>query len=98
MELWMKFYSSAGISTVLPRDPSTVLEAWGTLAFLRLARLISDFKLVVNWLSMSVAPPISFSSLVSELLKTIRDKGMSVRWIPRNCNSMVDVLAKSGIG
>ncbi|KAK9009610.1 hypothetical protein V6N11_036141 [Hibiscus sabdariffa] len=38
-----------------------------------------DCKLVVDWLSMSATPPISFSSLVYELLRTIRERGMSVR-------------------
>ncbi|KAK8663430.1 hypothetical protein V6N13_083250 [Hibiscus sabdariffa] len=53
-----------------------------------------DCKLIVESLSMSVNPPISFYSLVSELMGTIRERGMSLRWIPRSA----DALAKSGIG
>ncbi|KAK9029932.1 hypothetical protein V6N11_031373 [Hibiscus sabdariffa] len=52
-----------------------------------------DCKLIVESLSMSVNPPISFYSLVSELMGTIRERGMSLRWIPRSA----DALAKSEI-
>ncbi|GMJ03733.1 hypothetical protein like AT2G04420 [Hibiscus trionum] len=58
----------------------------------------SDCKSVEDWLTKSSNPPVAFAPMVMELTKIIESKGMIFRLIPRECNSRVDALAKSGIG
>ncbi|KAK8579696.1 hypothetical protein V6N12_070007 [Hibiscus sabdariffa] len=50
----------------------------------------SDYKSVVDWISLSVNAPLSFSNMVSKLSDMVIKRGFVMRLIPRSCNIEAD--------